>query len=112
MPVVHEPVEQWGDHDHVTEEPRPGVDGPIGRDDRGPLLVPRHDDIGELVAGLRGEFARKEIVDEEQFDARDLRAEFPELPEFARFGDVFEELMRFAVPHRVPAPDDHSLRSV
>jgi hypothetical protein len=65
----------------------------------------RHDHVGEFVARVRGQLPEKEIVDEQELGAGDLRAQFAERAEFPRFGDVFEELMRFAVQDFVAAVD-------
>ena len=77
--MVHEPVEQRRDDHDIAEETCPVVDGPIGRDDGRGFLVACHEHIGEFVAGVRWQFAQEEIVDEQEFDARDVRAQFAEL---------------------------------
>ena len=59
-------------------------------------FVPTHQDVGEFVAGRRGKFAQEEIVNEQQIDGLELRAEDPELAQLARFGDVLDELQRVA----------------
>ena len=48
--VMHEPVEERGDDDHVAQEPGPVVEWTIGCNDGRRLLVTRHEDVREFVA--------------------------------------------------------------
>ncbi len=94
--MMHEAVEQRGDHDHVAEQLRPVFEGPVGGDDGGALFIAAHEHVGELVAGLDRQLAQEEIVDEQEVDGAELRTELADGAEFARFVDVFEQLMRLA----------------
>ncbi|MES2177841.1 MAG: hypothetical protein V4550_08225 [Gemmatimonadota bacterium] len=54
-------------------------------------------DFPELVAAGGREFAQTQIINEQEIDRLQLTAVRAELPEFARFDIVLDQLMRFAV---------------
>lgn len=105
MAVVHESVEERGDDDDVSEEAGPVLQGSVGGDDGGGLLVTGHENVGELVTGLRGEPPEEEVVDEEQVGAADLSSELAKLTELAGLGDVLDEVMGLTVEDLVAALD-------
>ena len=94
---MHQAVEERGDHDHVAEQPRPVFDRAIGGHDRGGAFVATHQDVGQLLAGVGGQLAQEQIVDDEQLGGLDVGAQFLELAELAGFGEVLDELVGFAV---------------
>ena len=49
------------------------------------------------------EFAQEEIVEEQEIDRLELFPIRAELPKLTGFREVFDELMRFAIEHRVAA---------
>ena len=103
--VVEQAIEQRRDDDRIAEQFGPVLERPIRRDDGGRLFIAAHQDFGEFVAGVGGEFAQEEVINEEEIGRLQLAAVDADLPELARFGDVFDQLMRFAVEDLVAALD-------
>lgn len=64
-----------------------------------------HQHVGEFVAGLRRQFPEKEVIDQKEIDRLELFPIGTQLPELGSFGEVFDQLMRFAVRHFVDALD-------
>ena len=90
-------VEQRRSDDDIAEELSPVVHGAVRSDhDRG-LLVAAHEQIGEFVTGVGGEFAQEQIVDDHQLRGVDLCAVLAQLAELARFVDFLQQYVRFAV---------------
>ena len=96
---------EWRDDDHVAEQLRPVFQRSVRGDDRRRLLIAAHEHIDEFIAGVCEEFAQERIVDEQQIGGAKLRAELAQHAEFARFVDIFDELMRFTVDDFVAAVD-------
>ena len=78
------------------------LDGGAYHDGRG-LFVATHQDVAEFVAGRCLELAKEEIIDDDEISRFQLAAAHADLAEFARFDQVFNELMRFAVDDLVAA---------
>ena len=94
---MHEAVEERSHDDHVAEQPPPVLERAVGGDDRGGALVAAHEHVGELVAGVRGELAQEEVVDDQQLGGLELGAQLAQFTELARLADVLDELVGFAV---------------
>lgn len=89
---MHQPVQQRGNDDDIAKEGGPILNRAIGGQHRGPFLVATHEDVGQLLARLRGELPQEQIVDEEEIRSLELRAVFAQRPEFARFVEVFNQV--------------------
>ena len=80
-----------------AQQSGPVVEGPVGGEDGGGLLVAGHEDVGQFVAGVGGELSEEEIVEQEQVGAAYLGSELAEVAELTGLGDVLDELVGLAI---------------
>ena len=96
-------VEQRRSDDDVAEELAPVVHLAVRSDDERGLLLAAHQQIGEFIAGVGGEVAQEQIVDDHQLRGIDLCAVLVQLAELARFVDLLQQHVRLAVKDSVAA---------
>ena len=101
MTVMDDAVEQRRSDDDVAEELAPVVHLAVRSDDERGLLLAAHQQIGEFIAGVGGEVAQEQIVDDHQLRGIDLCAVLVQLAELARFVDLLQQHVRLAVKDSV-----------
>ena len=96
---MHQPVEERRDDDRVAQHARPILQGAVGGDDGGRMVIPAHQHFGEFVTRLGGQFAQEQIIDQQEVDGLEVLTIRADPSQLARFRQLFDELMRFAVEH-------------